>query len=376
MLLTETVKVKWNPKIKRHYENKGYIYTKMGDEFEVKFHDLTNGSHCIIEYKCDYCGQIKETVYKLYIRNHKTVVKDSCSNCAYKKTTEVMKAKYGVSNAFLFESSKQKSKDAILLDQEFVKKEFNKRGYEILDRYKNNRTKISFRCSKHLDQIQQITYNSFQRGSGCKICGREKIKISKIKHSLEQVAHDFTKMGFTLLEEKYESIERPMKCICNHHPNIIQMKTYDSIYLRHGCKYCAIEKRTGKGHPRWNPNLTDEERAIGRRYKEYIEWRIAVFMRDKHRCQCCGEKKSGKINAHHIYNYSNNKYLRTTLENGITLCEDCHIGFHAKYGRMNNNLEQLLEHINEVRKDIDPKLIKKVKLNRLYNMEQIQMSLF
>ena len=45
MLITKTVKVKWNPKTRKHYESLGYEYTKIGDEFEVKVDDLTKGSN-------------------------------------------------------------------------------------------------------------------------------------------------------------------------------------------------------------------------------------------------------------------------------------------------------------------------------------------
>ena len=35
----QKVKVKWNSNNKKHYESLGYIYTKMGEEFEVKVED-------------------------------------------------------------------------------------------------------------------------------------------------------------------------------------------------------------------------------------------------------------------------------------------------------------------------------------------------
>ncbi len=35
-----------------------------------------------------------------------------------------------------------------------------------------------------------------------------------------------------------------------------------------------------------------------------------------------------------------NKELRTTLTNGITLCETCHKNFHHQYGYGNNTKKQ------------------------------------
>ena len=50
MLITKTVKVKWNKKSKEHYVSLGYEFTKTGDVFEVKVEDLTKGSNTIISY--------------------------------------------------------------------------------------------------------------------------------------------------------------------------------------------------------------------------------------------------------------------------------------------------------------------------------------
>ena len=58
MLLTETVKIRWNKNQKQNYISKGYNYTKMGDEFEIKVKDLPLENQAIVEVKCDYCGSI------------------------------------------------------------------------------------------------------------------------------------------------------------------------------------------------------------------------------------------------------------------------------------------------------------------------------
>lgn len=48
-----------------------------------------------------------------------------------------------------------------------------------------------------------------------------------------------------------------------------------------------------------------------------------------------------KLNAHHIRNYSSDKENRFNVNNGITLCVDCHKEFHHRYGNKNNSYEQL-----------------------------------
>ena len=113
------------------------------------------------------------------------------------------------------------------------------------------------------------------------------------------------------------------------------------------CKKCGIEKMTGKNNPKYNPNLTDEERINKRKYLKYSNWRTKVFKRDDYTCQKCFQR--GKIlNAHHILNYSSNKKLRIDENNGITLCKNCHIEFHKKYGNKNNTQKQIDEFLNLV----------------------------
>lgn len=117
---------------------------------------------------------------------------------------------------------------------------------------------------------------------------------------------------------------------------------------------CGVREATAKRmkgmigpkHPAWNPLLTEEERIIKRGYPEYKEWRQAVYERDSFTCQICGDKTSGNLAAHHIESYDINKELRTVLENGVTLCIDCHDNFHHIYGRGNNTREQFKKFVS------------------------------
>ena len=84
---------------------------------------------------------------------------------------------------------------------------------------------------------------------------------------------------------------------------------------------------------------------------EYLHWRKLVFKRDNYTCQCCGDSTGGNLNAHHIENFATNPDIRLDVNNGITLCNNCHNpivkgSFHNTYGTYNNTRKQLEEYIS------------------------------
>ncbi len=113
----------------------------------------------------------------------------------------------------------------------------------------------------------------------------------------------------------------------------------------------------GERNGRWQGGITAENAKI-RNSEEYSNWRISVFQRDMHACQCCGNKNN--LEAHHILNFSNNEDLRFDINNGMTLCHDCHNpivkdSFHHVYGTRNNTYEQLSEFMTGISWSIETK---------------------
>lgn len=113
-----------------------------------------------------------------------------------------------------------------------------------------------------------------------------------------------------------------------------------------------VERMSGKNHYNYNPNLTNEQR-LKHRYvlggKNAEKWRNDVYKRDNYTCQVCGARngKGKRIdhNAHHLDGWNWCEEKRFDLDNGITLCKECHYDFHNTYGRGDNTKEQFEEHV-------------------------------
>lgn len=111
-------------------------------------------------------------------------------------------------------------------------------------------------------------------------------------------------------------------------------------------------KYIGKNSPRWNANLTDEEReANNNRHSDmdYIRFIKKVMLRDNYTCVICN-KKSGDKNVHHLNGWNWDIENRLNEENAVTLCYKCHNDFHKAFGNGNNTKSQFEEYISNYNK--------------------------
>jgi hypothetical protein len=93
-----------------------------------------------------------------------------------------------------------------------------------------------------------------------------------------------------------------------------------------GDRYCSIKcsnlDNAGTNNPNYRGGITPLNRKV-RNSPEYKEWRLKVFQRDNYTCVHCGQI-GWELHADHIKPFSLFPELRLDVDNGRTLCVECH----------------------------------------------------
>ena len=273
--------------------------------------------------KCT-CGKEFSTNFS----NFKSLHKHYCEECSRRKG----------GNPFTYEEFKQ-----------FVIKNSN---CELLsDFYINERTKLKFRCKCGNEfETEPRTFKNLNKRQ-CGVCGRKETLKNQTK-SQEQ----FTNEVYELTSEEYSVIgeykNSKVKIKIKHNCELCNNYEFDILpdsFLRGTrCPKCSIINHTGEKHPRYNPLLTDKDREKrDMQNGEIRKWTSEIFKRDNYTCKCCKKKGNTFLNAHHLNSWNKYKELRFEINNGITLCEDCHKKFHHIYGYGDNTELQFLDFLNK-----------------------------
>lgn len=177
---------------------------------------LTRWSKIVVTVKCDTCGTIYDMAYRYYAKKKD---KATCIKCGESAVKTI----------------------------EFIKAEFDKRGYDLLTtEYVNAHQHLEYCCRKHPEQIQTIIYNSLQRGCGCAPCGllrrgkARQLTIDKARVTTENRGYKFVGVkadGRILNSKTY------IRYVCPNHQQYIQEMRYNNLQQGFGCPFCYAEKK-------------------------------------------------------------------------------------------------------------------------------------
>lgn len=190
-----------------------------------------------------------------------------------------------------------------------------------LNRFLNGRGKYCSKECQYEDRkgLRVAVSTEFKKGQKpwnyqenkllCKQCGKEFIS-PKCNERIFCSNNCLIESGYTL-----------MKCeIC-----LKEIKIKRSVFLK-GRRFCSKKCQgiffSGENSINWKGGITPINEKL-RRTNEYKKWREDVYKRDNYTCQSCGIR-GGKLAADHIKPFALYPELRTVLNNGRTLCINCH----------------------------------------------------
>lgn len=277
------------------------------------------------EAKCNNCQIEKARTSENFHRNknHSSGFSNTCKTCANKK----------LAKSYRKHREKRVSGTRRKMTIEEAKKLFKDNGAVLLaDEFTNQKDKYHYICSCGESHYKTIV--AFKESPMCTKCYDK----TRVKLTLKEVREHLRSISMEFLDEEYLGVgfEHNIKCVCGR--NI--KKNFHSIQKGYLCQDCGMDKRRGENSPRWNPELTDEDR--GRWSPEYRLWRKRVLQRDSGKCLKCNESEKS-LHVHHIIPYEVSKELRTEVSNGATLCASCHNLLHLTYELKDINANSLKE---------------------------------
>lgn len=93
-----------------------------------------------------------------------------------------------------------------------------------------------------------------------------------------------------------------------------------------------IPQLSGSKNGSWKGGITPINTKL-RNSVEYSLWRKSVFERDGYECIFGGKEHGSKLVADHIKKFADYPELRFAIDNGRTLCEECHLKTDTYGGR-------------------------------------------
>lgn len=100
------------------------------------------------------------------------------------------------------------------------------------------------------------------------------------------------------------------------------------VRARYCSQRCHGIGSSGKNHHWWKDGITPKyAKFYGN--KVHQNWRNAVFEKDNYTCQSC-LRRGGYLHAHHIIPWAVAPEEKAMIDNGATLCKNCHAIIHRR----------------------------------------------
>lgn len=313
-------------KMKENLSNIGVTLATTYDEFvnlcneQISKNNKLRINTLNLKYICNECGNEFVRIYSNILKKDRG---KECNECLKKK---------------------RKSR---LLTLEELSERLSKKGLKLIsDEYFGETHPIQVMCS--CGNVIETTYASIRNSSEifkCNICKGENAR-NTYRVPFEEIVEYFKNEGCELLsdESEYINIFSEVKFIakCGHkHKTTIQSFKNSKHKI---CLECIKVIHKGENAYNWKGGYRSEREKFHSTY-EAKKWLREVYKRDNYTCQCCG-KNNTKLNAHHLNSFNWDKENRADVDNGVTLCKDCHVEFHKQYGYGDNTKEQYEEFIN------------------------------
>jgi len=172
-----------------------------------------------------------------------------------------------------------------------------------------------------------ITFGS--KSGMCRSCSYKRPKKEHI-----QIECKFCGLKF----KTYPS--RTNKCFCSKE---CRVKSQVGVKMPLEAKIANSEGHKGENHWNWQGGKTRKRQKAMNRW-EYRQWREKVFERDNYTCQMCGIKSGSGIRvylqADHIKPWCLYPQLRYNIDNGRTLCLECHKNTPTYFWKVNKYLRK------------------------------------
>ncbi len=186
----------------------------------------------------------------------------------------------------------------------------------------NKKGKTSWKCLCECGKIKIILTNQLTSGQ-TKSCGCLYKEIVGKKLTKNMCGLRFGRLVVLkrAITQKDHHAHWLCKCDCGNMIELNGRRLRTGNTTSCGCfRYQAsLEENMIACYKKINTSKNQKDRYT----RNSVRWRIAVYERDGFKCQCC-DKVGGGLHAHHILSWHAYPDKRYDIDNGITLCVDCH----------------------------------------------------